>query len=128
MNKSVISIPYSENISEKIKRLFKDINIRIVFRNKSKFNKFIKTGKNSLDLLDRMNVIYWFSCIYGQCYIGNFKLNEKYHDVISKHLKENDIVNHYFQRERVKIIQQENNFYKRTFAEMVFIKSKDKLK
>ena len=56
--------------------------------------------------------------------IDNFKLNEKYHDVISKHLKDNvgDYAEHSILWEAVKISHQESNFYKLTFAKMVFIK------
>ena len=48
----------------------------------------------------------------------------KYHNVIGKHLKDNvgDYAEHFIQWEKVKILHQESSFYKRTFAEMVFMK------
>ena len=139
LNKDVISFPYHGDLSENIKRNFKDINVRIVFRSESKLNTFIKTGKDHLKCLNKMNVIYRFSCTCGKCYVGqtkrplsirrkehtdNFKLNEKYHNVISKDLKDNvgDYTEHSVQWEKVEILHQESSFYKRTFAEMVFIK------
>ena len=90
-------------------------------------------------MLSKKNVIYRFSCTCGKCYIGqtkhplrirrkgyidNFKLNEKYHNVISKHSKDNvgDYAKHSIQWEKVKILDQESRFYERTFAEMGFIK------
>ena len=51
LNKSVISFSYYSDVSENIKRLFKDINVRIVFRSESKLNTFIKTGKDPLEFL-----------------------------------------------------------------------------
>ena len=69
-------------------------------------------GKDLLDRLDKKNVVYKINCKCGKCYIdqtkrslrigrkehiNNIKLNEKYHNVISKHLTENgDDTNHYF--------------------------------
>ena len=55
---------------------------------------------------------------------SHLKLNAKYHNVISTHLKFNVGVyaEHSIQWENVKILHQENSFYKRTFDEMVFIK------
>ena len=51
LNKSVISFPHYGDVSENIKRHFKDINVRIVFRSESKLNTFIKTGKDPLEFL-----------------------------------------------------------------------------
>ena len=63
INRRVISIPYYGDISENIKRLFKHINVRIVFRSESRLNTFIKTGKDPSDCLNRKNVIYRFSAL-----------------------------------------------------------------
>ena len=138
LNKSVISFPYYGDLFENIKRLFKDINVRIFFRSDSKLNTFIKTGEDPLERLNKKNVINLFSCTCGKCYVGqtkrplgirskdhidNFKLNKKYHNVISKYLKDylGNYAEHSIQWEKVKILHQERSFYKRTFAEMVFI-------
>ena len=141
LNKSVISFSYYSDVSENIKRLFKDINVRIVFRSESKLNTFIKTGKDPLECLNKKNVINRFYCACGTCYVGqtkrplrmsrkehidNFKLNGKYHDVISKDLKDNvsNHAKHSIQREKLKILHLESRFHKRTFAEIVFIKKR----
>ena len=59
-------------------------------------------------------------------YYNNYKLNEKYHNKISKHLKkyEDNKEDHFFIWNDVKILYKENNMYKRAFSEMVFIKKK----
>ena len=54
--KSVVSFLYYGDLSENIKRLFKDINVRTVFRSESKLNTFIKTGKDPLQYLNKKNV------------------------------------------------------------------------
>ena len=53
LNKSGFSFPYSDDLSENIKRLFKDINLRIVSRSELKLNTFIKAGKDPLEFLTR---------------------------------------------------------------------------
>ena len=54
---NTISIPFYNHISENIKRLLnKTQKINIVFKVNSKFNKSIKIGKETLDLIDINNV------------------------------------------------------------------------
>ena len=54
----------------------------------------------------------------------NSNLNEKFHNVISKHRKkyEDDQENHFFLWNDVKILHKETNRSKRAFSEMVYIK------
>ena len=71
---------------------------------------------------------------YGMCYVGqtkrhlrirfdkhfkNFNLNEKFHNVFSKHRKKHkkDQDNHSFLRNDVKISYKERERYKRAFSE-----------
>ena len=73
--------------------------------------------------------MYRFSRTCGKCDVGqtkrplrirkkehidNFKLNEKYHDIISKDLEDNvvDYAEHSIQWEKVKILHQKSSFYK----------------
>ena len=53
LNKSVISFPHYGDVSENIKRLFKDINVRIVFRSKSKLIHLLRRVKILLNVLTR---------------------------------------------------------------------------
>ena len=88
------------------------------------------------------NVVYKVSCncrkyYVGQTkrplrirldeYFGNFNLNERFHNVISKHRKkyENDQENHVFLWNDVKILHEERDRYKRAFSEMVFIEKEN---
>ena len=107
-----IWVSRAPEVVQHLNQIFFRVDVRIIFRSESRLNTFIETGKDPLDCLNRKNVIYLFSCICGKCYIGqtkrplrirrkehidNFKLNEKYPNVICKHLKDNDTTVHSFQ-------------------------------
>ena len=67
-----------------------------------KFEKFIKLGNE---------------------HKKHIKLKEKYHNVVSRHLSlYHDGDSNFINWENIEILHQEPNFYKRLFAEMVFIK------
>ena len=80
--KRVVSIPYFGNLSYKIKRLLNDYNLTTVFRNTSKFDKYIKLGKDPLEKLETSNVIYKIPCLdflklmlykLVECYLSDVK-------------------------------------------------------
>ena len=50
---------------------------------------------------------------------NNIKLNEKYHNVVSKHILEFD---HDFDWDNLLILHKENNYFKRCLAEIFYIK------
>ena len=78
----------------------------------------IKLSVNVVNVMwDKLNIPYEL----GKRNKNYIKLNEKYHNIISKHLKENkdDLDNHYFHWDEVKILYKESNFYKRLFAEII---------
>ena len=127
----VISIPYYGNLSCKIKRQLKEYNMTTVFRYISKLDKYIKLG----------NVVYkipYLDC--SKTYVGqtrrmlfvrcdehkkNINLNEKYHNVVTKHRinNKNDTGSqHNFDWDNVEILHKETNFFKRIIAEMFYIK------
>ena len=128
-----MSIPYHGNISFTIRRTLADYNLEPVLRVDSKLDNFIKLVKYPLDKLDQSNVVYNITC--RQCkrtYIGqtgrllktrrnehlnNTNLNEKYHNVVSKHKLE---FNHDFNWDNLQILHKENNYCKRCLAENVF--------
>ena len=110
--KPIISFPYYGNISGNIKRFLNKLGVRTIFHSGTKLSKSIKLGKDPLDRMDKKNVVYKINCKCGKCYISqtkrplrirrkenfdNIKLNEKYHNAISKNLTENgDDTNHCF--------------------------------
>ena len=132
-------------MSHKIKRLLNDYNLTTVFRNTSKLDKYIKLGKDPLEKLENLNVIYKIPCLdCSKMYVGqtgrmlfvrcdehkkNINLNEKYHNVVTKHRinnKSDTESPHDFDWDNIKILHQELNYFKRIIAEMFFIKKEVK--
>ena len=143
--KRIVSIPYFGNLSHKIKRLLDDYNLTTVFRNTSKLDKYIKLGKDPLEKLENSNVIHKILCLdCSKSYVGqtgrmlfvrceehkkNINLNEKYHDVVTKHRINNNSdagSHHDFDWNNIKILHKESNYFKRIIAEMFFIKNEGK--
>ena len=121
--KHVVSIPYYGNLSCKIKRQLKEYNITKVFRNTSKLDIYIKLGQDPLKKFENSNVVYKIPCLdYSKTYVGqtgrmlfsrcdkhekNINLNEKYHNVVTKHRinnKNNMGTRHNFDWDNIKIL------------------------
>lgn len=103
IKKEIVFTNFNGDISENIKRLLNDYNIKTVFRVDPKFDKYITLGKDHFEILDQSHVVYRLICQCGKTYVGqkkrplrilrkehhnNIKLNPKYYRVISKHLIE----------------------------------------
>ena len=134
----MVSIPFYGNISFTIKRILSDFNFNTIFRLDSKLDNMIELGKEPLDICEQSNVVYKITC--KQCketYIGqtgrllrtrgnehsnNIELNEKYHNVVSKHILEFD---HDFNWNNLLILHKENNYFTRCLAEIFYIKKKE---
>ena len=144
--KRIISIPFYGKFSENVKRIISKHNINIIFRVDSKLDKIIKLGKDDLKEGEMNNVVYKLECIScDKTYVeqtkrlpnirrkqhkNDFNLkSKKYHNVISKHRTENvgeDEEPHDFYWNNIQILHKENNLYKRLFAEMIYIKKKER--
>ena len=143
--KRVVSIPYYGDLSCKIKRQLKDYNLTTVFRNTSKLDKYIKLGKVPLEKFDISNVFYKIPCLdCSKTYVGqtgrmlfircdeqkeNINLNEKYHNVVTKHwiYNKNDTGSQRnFDWDNIKIVHKETDYFKRIIAEMFYIKKEGK--
>ena len=111
-NNSIVSIPYYGSLSEVVRRLLQKYHAKIVSIINSKLDKFITLGKDPYEAGEQNNGVYKISCNCGKCYVGqiirplriridehekNFNLNEKFHNVISKHRKnyEDDQINQF---------------------------------
>ena len=123
-----MSIAYYGSLSEVATRSLQKYHAKIVFRINSKLVKFITLGKDPYEVGGQKNVVYKISCNCGKCYVGqtklplriridehekNFNLNEKFHNVISKHRQnyENHQMYHFFHWNDVKILHKETNFF-----------------
>ena len=96
----------------------------------------ITLGKDSTDKFDKSGVVYKLTCkVCNATYVGqtgwllntrvekhksNFRINGYYHNVVSKHKKEN--FDHDFDWENVEIFHRESDKCKREFLEMLYIK------
>ena len=132
-------------MSHNIKRHLNDYNLTTVFRNTSKLDKYIKLGKDPLEKLENSNVIYKIPCLdCSKPYVGqigrmlfvrseeyekNINLNEKYHNVVTKHIKNNKSntgSQDDFDWASIKISHRESNYLKKVIAEMFFMKKEGK--
>ena len=143
--KRVVTVPYYGNLDCKIKRQLREYNIITVFRNTSKLDKYIKLGKYPLEKFEISNVVYKIPCLdCSKTYVGqtgrmlfircdehknNINLNEKYHNIVTKHRinNKNDTGSQdNFDWDNIKILHKETNYFKRIFAEMFYIKKDGK--
>ena len=133
--KNTIVLKLIPIISDNIKHTIKSkCNINTVYRAPFKLNCIIKPNKDPLQKENNKNLIYKINCKdCDKAYVGqtkrflktrtkehkdNIKLKESYHNVITKHILKH---NHNFDFTNVQILHKETNFFKRSFAEMVYI-------
>ncbi|KAI5743391.1 hypothetical protein M8J77_017676 [Diaphorina citri] len=133
---TTISIPYVQNLSEKIKRENNKLNIRTVFQSQRKIAQLISTPETSEERKNK-NVIYKISCTQPDCnkgpYIGETKAQlhvrknqHKYN--LSKMNETSELVMHKINEEHdidlnsMCIIDHEKDWYKRKFKESAYMK------
>lgn len=128
------TIPYIKNISEKFGRKFKNY-FKIAYSCKNKLNRYIVTGKDKLEQMEKSGIVYQINCnnceasYVGQTkrklktrikeHINDIRKNPDSHSVISMHRINYD---HNFNWEKTKILDIEQNYSKRLTSEMVYIK------
>ena len=59
--------------SENIKRVLNKYQINTIYRINSKFNRFVRLGKDPVPSSDKNNVVYKFYCKCGKTYVGQTK-------------------------------------------------------
>ncbi|KAI5713724.1 hypothetical protein M8J76_004297 [Diaphorina citri] len=133
---TTISIPYVQNLSEKIKRENNKLNIRTVFQSQRKIAQLINTPETSEERKNK-NVIYKISCTQPDCnkgpYIGETKAQlhvrknqHKYN--LNKMNETSELVMHKINEEHdmdlnsMCIIDHEKDWYKRKFKESAYMK------
>ena len=137
---STLTISYIPQLAHKLQKLFKDYNIKIIYKNTNTFHKEIFSKlKDNTDLLLQSEIIYSINC--NSCnaiYIGQTKqylknrINQHKNSIQKKKLTPN-IPNtalsdhavdnlHNFNFNNVKILNKETNYKKRLILEMIHIK------
>jgi len=132
---SFFTIPYVKSISERFLPIIKKFGFNASYSISNTLHRFIKKGKDRIDLTSQMECVYKINC--SNCensYVGQTKrqlgtrLKEHKSDikkksgnlsVVSKHILEN---NHEMDWSEVAILDKEPSYAKRIISEMIYIK------
>ena len=66
-------LPYVAGVSEGIRKVCRDFNIRTVFKSGPTFRSFLTKVKDPLPTTKKSNVVYEVPCTCGKVYIGETK-------------------------------------------------------
>ena len=130
LNSKYISIPYVNELSENLQKLFKKYDINICHKNFNLLSKNFSKLKAKTPMNKKSNIIYQIPCnncsgIYiGQTsqYLENRLKSHKYDKKNKTALNNHERTkNHTFNFEKTKILKSENNKKKREFLEMIEI-------
>ena len=97
---TTITIPYVPNISEKIRRITRQYNIRTAFKTNNTLRSHLTKTKPQCDPKEKKNCIYCLDCQCGRQYIGetkrpfNVRLKEHISNVRKGNTKESRIADH----------------------------------
>ena len=67
------SLGYAAGVSERIRRVFKGFNIRVVFRSGPTLRSLLTKVKDPLHMEKQATVVYEVPCICGKVYIGEIR-------------------------------------------------------
>jgi len=137
-NKKFVVFPYIKGISELVSSTIDKTKYITGYRVLNSLGKFIKVHKDTNNLFSNNNVVYKISCKdCNASYVGqtkrqlrtrikehsnNIKSDTSKHSVITEHIL---TYSHTFDRDCIKILDTENNFYKRSISEMLHIKEQE---
>ena len=113
-SESILCVPYIEGLSERLNKICSKHNINVVYSIKNQNNsKLIIEGKDNLPKDDRTNIFYEIES-------NKIKHRSQQLSLVSEHRLEK---NYDFRRNHVKILDNEPNWKKRLFSEMIQIKT-----
>jgi len=134
-DKNFFTIPYVKSISESFLPTVNKFGFNIAYSSFNTLNKFIKRGKDKIDLMSQNEIVYKINCLNcNSSYVGQtkrqFKTRLKEHksdinkkngnlSVVSNHRLEH---NHDMNWDEAKILDMESSYIKRTVSEMIYIK------
>ncbi|KAI4476044.1 hypothetical protein M0804_013913 [Polistes exclamans] len=135
-NKRIIKFPFIKPLSNKIKKCFKNTNVKLVFYNLVKINSIYTKLKDRVDKLEQSNLVYKIPCVCDKCYIGQTK--QKLKKRLEQHKNDCKPINaqksnitalaehhfstgHNFKFDETNILDKEDNWYKRNISEMYHI-------
>ena len=97
---TTITIPYIPNVSEKVRRIAREYNIRTAFKTNNTLRSHLTKTKPQCDPKETKNCIYCLDCQCGRQYIGetkrpfNFRLKEHQNHVRKMNTKDSRIADH----------------------------------
>ncbi|KAL6433498.1 hypothetical protein ACFW04_006541 [Cataglyphis niger] len=124
---SYIALPFVEDLSDDIGRMFKNMGFTVVYNIPKKLNSLIKRGKDGLPISNRTEIVYKINCkkhlsTRVKKNFNNIKMHASNLSVVSKHKLE---FNHDFDWSALDILHNEKHLRKREITEMFFIKKFD---
>ncbi|CAG5093129.1 Protein of unknown function [Cotesia congregata] len=135
---SFCRFPFISTLSSRIRLLFRPTNCKLVYYNISKVKLLYSQVKNKISNDNKSCLVYKIPCSCNKVYVGQTK--QKLKTRIQQHkndCKPENIIKtnrtalaahhfdtgHSFQFDKVKILDYENNFFKRNVSEMIHIQA-----
>lgn len=132
--RKILQIPFVQPMFSKIKNVFKNLDVRIVFENNSTIRNWLENYKYSTIVEKINNVVYQIECECGGVYIGEtgrtLQQRTKEHRADIRLVKENSaVVDHVMENnrcamkwEQVKVLEKERHWRTRRIIEHLYIK------
>ena len=98
--RATVTIPYVAGVSEEIRRVCKDYDVRVAFTSRKTLHSLLTRVKDPLPADKQSMVVYWIPCSCGKVYIGRTILRletrlKEHHDACSKGQLEKSAVAEY---------------------------------
>ncbi|KAI4476528.1 hypothetical protein M0804_013507 [Polistes exclamans] len=135
-NKTIIRFPFIKPLSNGINKCFKNTNVKLVFYNLVKIKSIYTKLKDKDDKLEQSNLVYKIPCECEKCYVGQTKqklkirLDQHRNDSKPRNAQKTNTTalaehhfntGHIFKFDETKILDKEENWYKRNISEMYYI-------
>ncbi|KAI4485278.1 hypothetical protein M0804_006783 [Polistes exclamans] len=132
-NNKIIRFPFIKPLSNRINKCFKNTNVKLVFYNLGKINSIYTKLKDKDDKLEQSNLVYKIPCECEKCYVGQTKqklkkrLDQHRNDSKPKNAQKTNTtalaehhfkIGHIFKFDETKILDKEDNWYKRNISKM----------
>ncbi|KAI4476895.1 hypothetical protein M0804_013222 [Polistes exclamans] len=135
-NKKIIRFPFIKPLSNRINKWFQNTNVKLVFYNLVKIKSIYTKLKDKDDKLEQSNLVYKIPCECERCYVGQTKqklkkrLDQHRNDSKPRNAQKTNTTalaeynfktRYIFKFDETKILDKEDNWYKRNISEMYHI-------
>ncbi|EFN66416.1 hypothetical protein EAG_06731, partial [Camponotus floridanus] len=122
------NVPYVNNISECFRLCVRDLDVKLSYTGINNLCRFIKVGKDKLDKDSRSNIVYKINCMdCDASYVGQTgrllrtRIKEHKRNLTSV-IAEHRALEHTFDFDDIKVLDEETFLGKRLISEMIYIK------